>query len=279
MRSGCAGGGYKPRLVFTSSIAVFGAPFPEAIGDEFFQTPLMQLRHPEGDRRTAARRLLAPRFHATASASGCRPFASVPACPTRRPQGSSPTSCASRSPARKRCCRSSEDVRHWHASPRSAVGFLIHAATMDSAAAGRAPQPHHARPVGDRRRADRGAEAGGRRDKVAATDQARARSVHHAAIVDGWPRNFDADAGGSSSASPPPKETFDDIIGFTSRTNSAASSWPPATIRKSGYRFFPGDERVGADDHVEQKDRAGMTIRRKVIRVTSRSSGPERKRS
>ena len=31
------GGGYKPRVVFTSSIAVFGAPFPEAIGDEFFQ--------------------------------------------------------------------------------------------------------------------------------------------------------------------------------------------------------------------------------------------------
>src|SRR5262249_57474440 len=35
------GGGYKPRLVFTSSIAVFGAPFPEAIGDEFFNTPLL----------------------------------------------------------------------------------------------------------------------------------------------------------------------------------------------------------------------------------------------
>ena len=31
-----AGGGYKPRIVFTSSIAVFGAPFPDAIGDEFF---------------------------------------------------------------------------------------------------------------------------------------------------------------------------------------------------------------------------------------------------
>src|SRR6185295_2110155 len=31
---------YRPRLVFTSSIAVFGAPFPEAIGDEFFNTPL-----------------------------------------------------------------------------------------------------------------------------------------------------------------------------------------------------------------------------------------------
>ena len=31
---------YKPRVVFTSSIAVFGAPFPEAIGDEFLNAPL-----------------------------------------------------------------------------------------------------------------------------------------------------------------------------------------------------------------------------------------------
>ena len=31
---------YRPRVVFTSSIAVFGAPFPERIGDEFFTTPL-----------------------------------------------------------------------------------------------------------------------------------------------------------------------------------------------------------------------------------------------
>src|SRR5204863_1361533 len=34
------GDGYKPRLVFTSSIAVFGAPFPEAIEDEFLNAPL-----------------------------------------------------------------------------------------------------------------------------------------------------------------------------------------------------------------------------------------------
>jgi nucleoside-diphosphate-sugar epimerase len=34
------GEGYRPRLVFTSSIAVFGAPFPEAIGDEFLSAPL-----------------------------------------------------------------------------------------------------------------------------------------------------------------------------------------------------------------------------------------------
>src|SRR5215217_467530 len=34
------GDGYKPRLVFTSSVAVFGAPFPPAIGDEFLNAPL-----------------------------------------------------------------------------------------------------------------------------------------------------------------------------------------------------------------------------------------------
>ena len=31
---------YRPRVVFTSSIAVFGAPFPDAIGDEFLPAPL-----------------------------------------------------------------------------------------------------------------------------------------------------------------------------------------------------------------------------------------------
>ncbi|MBX2886247.1 MAG: NAD-dependent epimerase/dehydratase family protein, partial [Granulosicoccus sp.] len=32
--------GYKPKFIFASSIAVYGAPFPEAIGDEFHQTPM-----------------------------------------------------------------------------------------------------------------------------------------------------------------------------------------------------------------------------------------------
>ena len=34
------GPGYRPKLVFTSSIAVFGAPFPDAIPDNFHLTPL-----------------------------------------------------------------------------------------------------------------------------------------------------------------------------------------------------------------------------------------------
>src|SRR5208282_316839 len=35
-----AGRGYCPRFVFSSSIAVFGAPFPDAISDDFALTPL-----------------------------------------------------------------------------------------------------------------------------------------------------------------------------------------------------------------------------------------------
>src|SRR5258707_7836030 len=34
------GDGYRPKLVFASSIAVFGRPFPEAIGDDFLMAPL-----------------------------------------------------------------------------------------------------------------------------------------------------------------------------------------------------------------------------------------------
>jgi nucleoside-diphosphate-sugar epimerase len=40
VRAEARNGPYVPRLVFTSSTAVFGAPFPEVIGDEFQTTPL-----------------------------------------------------------------------------------------------------------------------------------------------------------------------------------------------------------------------------------------------
>ena len=34
-----SGGTYKPKIVFTSSIAVFGGPFPNKIDDEFLSAP------------------------------------------------------------------------------------------------------------------------------------------------------------------------------------------------------------------------------------------------
>ena len=57
-----AGDGYCPRLVFTSSIAVFGAPFPECDRRRLSPDAAHLLRHPEGHRRAAARRLHPPRF-------------------------------------------------------------------------------------------------------------------------------------------------------------------------------------------------------------------------
>src|SRR5262249_22134227 len=99
-----AGSGYKPRVVFTSSIAVFGAPFPDAIGDEFFNTPLLSY----GTQKAIGELLLSDysrRVLSKASASACPPSASVQAFQTRPHPASSQTSFASRSRARKRCCR------------------------------------------------------------------------------------------------------------------------------------------------------------------------------
>ncbi len=59
--------GYKPKVVFTSSIAVYGAPFPASIADEFQLTPAHILRYAKGDLRIAARRLQPARH-----TRGCR---------------------------------------------------------------------------------------------------------------------------------------------------------------------------------------------------------------
>jgi Nucleoside-diphosphate-sugar epimerases len=100
-----AGGGYKPRLVFTSSIAVFGAPFPEKIGDEFFHTPLTSY----GTQKSICE-LLINDYTRKGLLDGisirCRRSACGRASRTRRLPASSPTSSASRWRVRRRCCRS-----------------------------------------------------------------------------------------------------------------------------------------------------------------------------
>ena len=56
------GDGYRPRFVFTSSIAVFGAPFPDSIPDDFSLTPLTSYGTQKAMARADARRLYAPRL-------------------------------------------------------------------------------------------------------------------------------------------------------------------------------------------------------------------------
>ena len=123
--------GYCPRLVFASSIAVFGAPMPDEIDDTFVAAPPDQLRHPEGDWRAVAAGLLAPRIFSTGWRSGCRPSAFAPVCPTRRRRAFFSGILREPLSGKEAVLPVPDTVRHWHASPRAAVGFLTHAATMD----------------------------------------------------------------------------------------------------------------------------------------------------
>ena len=135
--------GYKPRIVFTSSVAVFGAPFPPAagdasttsIGDEFFTTPLTSY----GTQKAIGELLLSDY-----SRKGFMDGVGI-RLPTICVRPGKPNKAASgffsniiREPlvGQEAVLPVSDDVRHWYASPRAAVGFLLHAATMDTAPLG-----------------------------------------------------------------------------------------------------------------------------------------------
>ena len=127
--------GYTPRLVFTSSVAVFGAPFHDKIEDEFFTTPLTSY----GTQKAIGELLLSDYSRrGFFDGVGIR-------LPTICVRPGKPNKAASgffsniiREPLNgvDAVLPVSDTVKHWHASPRSAVGFLVHAATMDTGAIG-----------------------------------------------------------------------------------------------------------------------------------------------
>src|SRR5271154_5266368 len=202
------GGGYKPRVVFTSSIAVFGAPFPDAIGDEFFHTPLLSY----GTQKAIGELLLADYSRrGFMDGVGIRlPTVCIrPGLPNKAASGFFSNILREPLAGKEAILPVSEDVRHWHATPRSAVGFLIHAATMDTAAAGarRNPTlPGLSATVGDQI-ATLKRVAG---ERVAARIK-REPDPFIVGIVDGWPRNFEAKRVRQLGFATEEK-TFDDII-------------------------------------------------------------------
>jgi D-erythronate 2-dehydrogenase len=184
-----ANGRYRPRVLFTSSIAVYGAPFPAVIDDEFFATPLTSY----GTQKAISELLLSDFSRrgfcdgvgirlpticvrpgkANLAASGF--FSNI----IREPLAGHPA-----------VLPVSEEVRHWHASPRSAVGFLVHAATMDTALLGarrNLTMPGVSVTVGEQIDALR-AVAG---EAVVKLIQ-RQPDETIARIVAGWPSNFTA---------------------------------------------------------------------------------------
>jgi nucleoside-diphosphate-sugar epimerase len=122
--------GYRPRLVFTSSIAVFGTPFPEVIPEDFAPGPLTSY----GAQKAMVELLLAD-FSRRKFLDGIGirlPTICVrPGKPNQAASGF--FSSIIREPLRGEpaILPVTEDARHWFASPRSAVDFLLHAATID----------------------------------------------------------------------------------------------------------------------------------------------------
>ncbi len=125
------GENYCPRLVFTSSIAVFGAPFPEKIPDDFFTTPLTSY----GAQKAISELLLADysRKKMIDGVSIRLPTICVrPGKPNLAASGFFSGIIREPLNGQEAILPVNPDVRHWHATPRAAAGFLVHAAEIDT---------------------------------------------------------------------------------------------------------------------------------------------------
>lgn len=124
-----------PRVVFTSSIAVFGAPFPDSIPDDFHLTPLTSY----GTQKMVAEALLADYSRrGFLDGIGIRlPTISVrPGAPNAAASGFFSGIIREPLAGQQAELPVSRQVCHSHASPRTAIEYMIHAAELDSAALG-----------------------------------------------------------------------------------------------------------------------------------------------
>ncbi|WP_411034869.1 D-erythronate dehydrogenase [Shinella sp. BYT-45] len=126
---------YAPRVIFASSIAVFGEPFPERIGDDFFTTPLTSY----GTQKAICELLLADYTRkGFFDGIGIRlPTICIrPGKPNKAASGFFSNILREPLAGQEAVLPVDESVRHWFASPRSAVGFFVHAARMDTSRIG-----------------------------------------------------------------------------------------------------------------------------------------------
>ena len=128
-------GRYVPRIVFTSSIAVFGGPYPDRIDDEFLTVPQTSY---------GAQKAVCELMLGDASRKGWVDGISI-RLPTICIRPSRPNRAASgffsgivREPlnGEEAILPVDDNVRHWLSSPRAAVGFLLHAAGLDTSKLG-----------------------------------------------------------------------------------------------------------------------------------------------
>lgn len=198
---------YKPRILFASSIAVFGAPFPKQIGDDYHLTPLTSY----GTQKAIGELLLADYTRrGIFDGIGLR-FPTIcirPGKPNKAASGFFSNILREPINGQTAVLPVADDVRHWFASPRAAVEFCLHAALIDGERVG--PQRNLSLPglsatVGEQ------IESLGRvvgADAVKLITRKRDATIE--AIVAGWPTDFDTqraiELGFQSETS------FDDIV-------------------------------------------------------------------
>ncbi|WP_176085839.1 NAD-dependent epimerase/dehydratase family protein [Martelella sp. HB161492] len=128
-----AGSSYCPRLVHASSIGVYGAPFPALIEDDTMPRP---------DSSYGAQKLMSETLIADYSRMGfldgiCLRLPTIAVRPGEATHGNSGFfSNIIREPLHNRhaVLPASDDVRHWLASPKTALAQLIHAAALPAPA-------------------------------------------------------------------------------------------------------------------------------------------------
>jgi nucleoside-diphosphate-sugar epimerase len=180
---------YRPKLVFASSIAVFGAPFPDAIPDDFFHTPLTSY----GTQKAIAELLIADyarRGFLEGIAIRLPTIVVRPGKPNRAASGFFSSIIREPLAGADAILPVEESVRHWHASPRAAVAFLLHAAMLAGPLLGGRiglTMPGVCCTVGEQIAALRRIAG----DKVAARIRHQPDPMIMR-IVEGWPRRFDA---------------------------------------------------------------------------------------
>lgn len=195
------------QLVFTSSIAVFGAPFPEAIGDEFLTAPLTSY----GTQKAICELLISDysrRGFVDGMALRMPTVCVRPGKPNKAASGFFSNIIREPLASKEAILPVEDSVRHWHASPRAAVGFLVQAAAMGGAA------------LGNRRALTLPGLSCTVAEQLAAMERVAGRKATQLVqrvpdetirrIVSGWPQNFNAERAESLGFAA--EATFDDII-------------------------------------------------------------------
>jgi nucleoside-diphosphate-sugar epimerase len=198
---------YKPRFVFASSMAVYGPPFPDPIPDDIALTPTTSY----GTQKAMTELMLADYSRkGFLDGIGIRlPTICIrPGKPNKAASGFFSGILREPLAGQEALLPVKETVRHWFASPRAAVNFFIHAASVDTAALGAHRSmimPGVSATVGEEIEALRRAAG-----EEAVARIKRAEDPFIADIVKGWAGNFSAAAARELGFAA--EKDFDEII-------------------------------------------------------------------